>query len=346
MVQPTPAPGPRDEPEQQRRWVPALAVAAGVVAVAAVGAGALGVFDDDGPAPVAAVSEEPSDQATVDVQPAPTEPSVAPTPTADGPASTEPTEPSLPATILQVQAWYVTEYRPGSPGLVPETAQAETGQAAFDEEDTVAAALAHLFSAPPEDPDYSNSFATDAGVTADEITVEVGDAGTTVDVPAAVFSSGVGSQFAALGVQQLVQTVAANGGTGPVTVLVDGQPGAEVWGVLVLDEPLAVDESVRSLGWITSPAEGAVIDAGTITVQGTATGFEGEVDWEVLDAAGGSVVQSGFTAAGANGELGDVSFPVELTAGEYVVRLFEASEASAGEGPPVLFEDTTRFSVR
>lgn len=344
MAHPTPAPSPQDEPERQRRWVPALAVAAGVAAVAAVGAGALGVFDDDEPTPVAAVSEEPSGQATVDVEPEPVEPSVAPT--ADEPATTGPTEPSLPATILQVQAWYVTEYRPGSPGLVPETAQAETGQATFDEEGTVAAALAHLFSAAPADPDYSNSFATGAGVTADDITVDVSDAGTTVDVPAAVFSSGVGSQFAALGVQQLVQTVVANGGTEPVNVLVDGQPGAEVWGVLALDEPLPVDESVRSLGWISSPAEGATVETGTVTFQGTATGFEGEVDWEVLDAADGAVVQSGFTTAGANGELGDVSFPVELTAGEYVVRLFEASEASAGEGPPVVFEDTTRFSVR
>lgn len=338
MVEPTPAPSPESESARQRRWVPALAVAAGVVAVAALGAGALGVFDDDEPAPVAAPSAEPSDTVSVD-EPEPVESSAAPEPS----ATAEPSEPA-PAEQQQVQVWYVTEYRPGSPGLVPETVTVEAGE---DPAGTVAAALAHLFSSPPADPDYSNGFATDAGgVTADGITVQVEETGTTVDVPAAVFSSGVGSEFASLGVQQLVQTVVANGGTEPVTVLVDGAPGAEVWGVLVLDEPLQADASVRSLGWISSPEEGAVVDAGTVTVQGTATGFEGEVDWEVLDAADGGVVASGYTASGANGELGDVEFTVDLTAGEFVVRLFEASEAGEGEGPPVVFEDTTRLSVR
>lgn len=345
MIDPTPAPGPGSELTHQRRWVPALAVAAGVVAVAALGAGALGILDDEGPAPVAAPSEEASSGEPS--APAAVEPSESAEPSVDPSPVIEPTGPEV--TAFEAQVWYVTEYRPGQLALVPETVEL-TGPEQPDPQEAVTKAVEYLLTSFPEDPDYVNGFwgtaAEESDRPAPSVSVDVQPEGTTVDISAGALSEGLGSEYATLAVQQLVQTIVANGGTEPVTVLVDGQSGVDAWGVLVLGQPEEVDPSVRSLGWITSPDEGAVVDSGTITVEGAATGFEGEVDWEVIDAAEGGVVRSGFTSAGANGELGDIEFTVDLMAGEFIVRLFDASEAGAGEGPPVIFEDTKTFSVR
>lgn len=355
MVDPTPAPSPEAEEPRQRRWVPALAVAAGVVTVAALGAGALGVLGDDGPDPIAApTSAGPSSSPSAPSSPGPSQapskgsspeptqsagststPSTEPT---AGPAPTESDAPD--AATFAAEVWYVTD--PSRPALVPEAVQIPGAMT------PVTAALEHLLSSLPTDPDYSNGYWTpaseQAGRPAPSVSANITETGTTVDISGDAFSEGLGSEFAYLALQQLVHTVVANGGDAPVTVLVDGAAGADAWGAISFATPAEQDRTALSVGWISSPQQGSTVPAGSVTITGVATGYEGEVDWEVLDASG-NVVEAGFTSSGANGELGDVQISVNLTAGRYTARLFDASEASEGEGPPVIFEDTKAFTV-
>ena len=203
-------------------------------------------------------------------------------------------------------------------------------------------ALRLMLAGKPLDPDYSTPWRPDP-----RATVRVGADLITVDVAAAALSNrDVGTGAASLAVQQLVHTVTAAAGENlPVRVLVDGRPGAQAWGAVSFAQPStrSAPQDVQAPVWITSIADGAVVDAGRLTVEGIGTGFEATLNYALYDAEG-EVVAEGFTNAGANGEFGPFSFALDVTPGEYTLSVF-GPDMSGGEGPPPL-PDTKRFSVR
>lgn len=96
---------------------------------------------------------------------------------------------------------------------------------------------------------------------------------------------------------------------------------------------------------VTSPGAGSRVPAGTVTVTGLGTAYEGTLLYEVTDGAGG-VVAGGFVNAGSNGALGPFSLAVPLVAGAYTVAVW-APDESDGEGPhgPRPFEVRRSFTV-
>lgn len=81
---------------------------------------------------------------------------------------------------------------------------------------------------------------------------------------------------------------------------------------------------------ITAPVPGAQVTGPTVTVSGEGTAFEATLNYRVVAAGTQDVVAEGYTMAGANGEVGPYSFDVELTPGEYTVRVWEP-DVSDGE---------------
>lgn len=228
--------------------------------------------------------------------------------------------------------------------LVPDRAQVEVAGDPADPEVLVRSAVRHLLTRPAPDPDHTNLWAGGT-LAADDVVVDVTDAGTTLDLPASALERSLGSEAASLAVQALVRTVVSNGGPAPVTVLVDGRAGAEAWGVLVLDEPLSPSTQDLASGWVLDPYEGQRLRAGTVTLSGTATVFEGSVGWAVLD-ADGVTVQEGATQTGSMGDYGPWSVPVDLPAGTYTAVL-RAENMAGPEEPPGrwLWEETRTFTV-
>ena len=213
-----------------------------------------------------------------------------------------------------------------------------------DPEVLVSSAVLHLLSEPAPDPDHTNLWAGSEPDPA-AVTVDIEDGGTTLDLPASAFAGSVGSEAASLAVQALVRTVVSNGGPAPVTVLVDGRAGAEVWGTVVLDQPLAPSTQDLAGGWILDPSDGQRLRAGTVTLSGTATAFEATVNWAVLD-ADGATVQEGATESGSNGDYGPWSVPVQLGPGTWTAVLRAENMAGPTEGPgPWLWEETKTFTV-
>lgn len=360
-VDPGPAPrvGELSEARAPRRWPAALGVAAAVAALAVTSAVAL--RPGTPPAPVAApsASAEPSGS-TVEATPLPSPaPETSERPT--GPSAVPSSEPSVSPTsaappepeTAPALVWSLVEVQlVDTPALrvVPDRAQVQLvppspGADPAAPEVLVRSAVQHLLSSPSPDPDHTNPWAAGGKATeVSEVSVSIGGSGTTVDLPASVFGGGLGGEAASAAVSALVRTVVSNGGPAPVTVLVDGQGGAEVWGVLVLDQPLSPGTDDLASGWILDPYEGQRVAAGTVTLSGTATAFEGMVNWAVLDADGGTVAE-GATSSGSNGDYGPWSVGVELPPGTYTAVL-RAENMAGDEGPgPWLWEETKAFTV-
>ncbi|WP_380167698.1 GerMN domain-containing protein [Jannaschia sp. R86511] len=165
-----------------------------------------------------------------------------------------------------------------------------------------------------------------------------GDAsGTVVDLPAAAFELGVGSAYAELGVQQVVNTVLSNGGPAPVTITVDGQAGAEVWGAVTLEPAYELDEQVWTSASITSLPDGATAGS-PVTLSGVGFGFEGELDVLALDEETGEVVEETFVAVSEGARLDDEGRPlrsdyaVELRLDPGTYRLVVADRDENGDG--------------
>lgn len=381
-VDPGPAPRVGDLAEDgtsRRRWPAAVAVAAGVAVLAA--ATTLAVRPDDAPPPVAAptISTAPATTSppAPSVAPSAGEPAVGPSAVEPGPSgsgqptapapqpSVGPTQPSAtqtgpgatqtvppPAgTASTVLVWAsVVEPRTQTGRLVPERRVVDLPAGAGTQE-RVQAALTLLTTSAPADPDFYSGWWWDAAETgtdapsdgSDPVEVDVTADGTTVDLPVAATRAPLGSFGTLTAVDELVRTVVSNGGTAPVTVLVDGEV-ADLWGAVRLEGPVEADPDLLTGGWVLDPYEGQRVAAGTVTVSGTATAFEANVLWEVRD-ADGTVVADGFTMAGANGEYGPFTFTVDLGPGSYTVAVREPSVADSDEAPPLVWEDTTTFTV-
>ncbi|WP_336923620.1 Gmad2 immunoglobulin-like domain-containing protein [Aquipuribacter sp. SD81] len=335
------------------RWVVVAAVTVAVVAVAVVVWLLVGGSGDDAAAP------EPSPASGTSAPPSPAPPSPAPDTAGASPVpspdtvSTVATDaataaPTVTATVtagVPLVVWHQREQdSPDGVRLVLVADRALAEVAGDGPLAAVRAALDTLLSTPAADPDHANPWAAGDGGGAVLDVREAESGGTVVDLPVEAFDGSVGSEGAALAVAALVRTVVSNGGEAPVTVLVDGEQGAEAWGVLSLDEPLEPDTADLAGGWVLDPYEGQRVPAGLLTVSGTATAFEANVLWEVLDEAGDQV-DAGFTTAGANGEYGPFTFDTTLRPGSYTVRVYEESMAGPDEGVPVVWEDTTRVEV-
>lgn len=180
----------------------------------------------------------------------------------------------------------------------------------------------------PVDPDYATTWNPDTevlGVTESDGTIEV-------DLSADARTANVGSEGAALMVQQLVHTVTeAVDEEADVLMLVDGEPAGELWGTLVWDEPVARADplDVRLLVQIDEPREGETTSS-PLRIEGEAAVFEATLLWRVLDESGAEVI-AGNTMTAEGQTFAPFMFPVVLDPGTYVVEISE-DDPSGGEG--------------
>ena len=192
----------------------------------------------------------------------------------------------------------------------------------------------------PTDPDYTTTWNPDTEVLSVE---DEGDL-VTVDLSAEAEDASVGSEGAALMVQQLVHTVtdALDPGAG-VRLLIEGEPADELWGAVTWDgtERRADPLEVRSLVQIDVPREGQTMSS-PVRVEGEAATFEANVPWRILDAEGDEV-RTGFATAREGMTLSPFTFDVKLPPGSYVLEISE-DDPSGGEGGEPM-TDTRTFIV-
>lgn len=158
-------------------------------------------------------------------------------------------------------------------------------------------------------------------------------------------------ETARISVQQLVWTAQGAVGRGPIPVrFVVADGSRELFGRLPIDRdynrPASTDLYYEDLApiWINRPTRGEVVDGSDVLVSGEATTFEGAFQWQLLDGADGSVLDSGFGQASAGGPargayeiaLGD------LDAGEYQIRVYALSME---DGTTVSAERTIPFTI-
>jgi len=208
-----------------------------------------------------------------------------------------------------------------------------------------ASAVAAMTRDAPLDPDHTTPWtpASRVAVTRD------GDA-LAVDLSAdALAGTGVGSEVAALAVQQLVHTAtAAAQTTGPVTITVDGA-AADAWGAVRLGEPAqrAAPADVQAPVWIVEPQQGTHLVPGVVGITGVGTAFEGTLLWEVTG-PGGEGFGEGFTTAGANGVFGEFSVGLAdlPSGGPYTVSVWAPDESGGESGlGPRPSVDTEEFWI-
>lgn len=193
----------------------------------------------------------------------------------------------------------------------------------------------------PQDPDYTTTWDPATEV----LGVEDDDGTLVADLSTEARTANVGSEGAAMMVQQLVHTVtgAAGAEDADVLLLIDGEPAGELWGTLVWDEPVAAEDplDVRQLVQIDRPAEGAAVTS-PLTVSGEAAVFEANLPWRVLDDAG-TEVEAGFTMTSEGQTFAPFSFTVELDPGTYTVEITEDDPSGGAGGEPTV--DTRTVTV-
>lgn len=199
--------------------------------------------------------------------------------------------------------------------------------------DDPAVAAVETMIAGAEDPDYGTTWNPGTQV------LGVSHSGDTisVDLSAEARTANVGSEGAALMIQQLVYTVTEVVDTqASVQLLIEGQPAGELWGVVSWDQPVARADplDVRVLVQIDAPREGATTSS-PLRIEGEAAVFEATLGWRVLDQAG-TEVQAGNTMTAEGQTFAPFMFPVVLDPGTYTVEISEG-DASGGEagGPPM-----------
>lgn len=204
--------------------------------------------------------------------------------------------------------------------------------------DDVTQALTELLARRPADPDYQSLWP--AGSTLRSARIEDG----TVTVDLEPVQLNVGSEGEFLAIQQLLWTAAeADPAISGMRITIKGQSveslagHVDATGVFLLPPAYEVLAPI----WVTSPAEGAVLPSGAVTVSGQARTFEANVVWELW--RGNERLAQGSTTAG---EAAPARAPWSVTltipdTGSYEVR---AMEYSAKDGSLVA-QDTRRFRV-
>lgn len=264
--------------------------------------------------------EEPTSVPTSSETPSTTEPT-------PGPSGTTPSE------SVAVPVYFVVDTRAGL-RLAREQHEI-TG-------DPVTAAVEAMI-AGAADPDYATTW----NAATEVLGVEVGDEVVTVDLSEGARTAGVGSEGAALMIQQLVYTATGAVGTAgtdlPVELTIDGEPAGELWGAVTWDGPVfAADPlDVRMLVQIDEPAEGAGVGS-PVTVAGDAAVFEANLAWKVRD-GNGSEAASGFTMTAQGQTFAPYSFTVDLEPGTYTVEITEDDPSDGAGGTPMT--DTRTITV-
>lgn len=258
---------------------------------------------------------EPSDSPPQTMSPSPTQ---TPSPTS------EPTETPM---AQEVSVYYMIDSRVGL-RLVPERHDVSG--------DAVQGAVEAMI-AGPDDPDYTSPWNTATQV----LGVTPGDT-VVVDLSADARTADIGSEGAALMIQQLVHTVTAAVGddTAGVLLTIEGAPAGELWGVVEWTQPVGRDDplGVQYLTQIDVPREGATTTS-PVTVSGQAAAFEANVPWSVLDDSG-TEVAAGFTMTSEGMTFAPYSFTVELAPGTYTIVVTE-DDPSGGEGGPSMTDTRT-----
>jgi hypothetical protein len=323
-------------PPLWRRPVVLGVVAASVTAFAVIVGSAyvLGGSSDDTTATGADSSPSatavPTPSPSVTESPTPSDP----TETVTAPTETEDSQPESET----VPVYYFVD-TPRGERLVREfhTAPAPDGP--------LVAAVQTMLAQRPLDPEYQSHWQADTEVRS----VEVGTDSIEVDFTGATDYTGVRDEVAQVAVQQLVYTVTAaafdagQDGALPVRILVDGQPADAMWGRLDLSEPVgrAPQLDILSPVQIHNPQDGDVVGR-SVTIDGIAVSFEGNLDWKVFDDEG-TIVAESFTTTTDSSTLAPFTFDVELEPGIYSVVVTE-SDPSGGEGPGPT-SDTKNFTV-
>ena len=308
----------------RRRWLMpagALAAAATLTGVVALGAVTLGGGDDGNAvltpaAPTAPSSPSPSATSSL---PASASPSASPSPAA------------VPGTLAGVPVYWVADSGQ-RPSLYREfRSLPDTGG-------VVSTAVGAMLRGDALDPDYGSLWAPGTRVLSTSVSGDV----VTVDLSAQARTTGGGSEAAAVSLQQLIWTATAAAQVPTARVLVEGAPVGDFWGaVQVGSAPIARATSVEVLGpvWIEKPSQGATVGP-AVTFGGSATVFEGTVSWQVLRA--GAVVQEGVSQASVGGPgRGTWTASVTLAPGRYVLKAFESSARDGSE----TFIDTKDVTV-
>lgn len=179
----------------------------------------------------------------------------------------------------------------------------------------------------PDDPDYATTWNPATEV----LSVSRPGRAIVVDLSADARTANVGSEGAALMIQQLVYTVTEPvDPKAPVRLLIEGKPAGELWGVVSWTKPVrrADPLDVRQLVQIDSLTEGAAVH-NPVTVSGDAAAFEANVPWRILRE--GRVVKRGHTMTSEGMVFAPYSFTVRLKPGTYVVEVSE-DDPSGGEG--------------
>lgn len=164
-------------------------------------------------------------------------------------------------------------------------------------------------------------------------------------------SSDLDEDEARVSVQQLVWTAQAvvRQGRVPVTfTIADGSTAffGQIPVNQTFNRPASTDEYFNDLApiWINSPTRGETVNGSNVIVTGDATVFEGNVEWELINAANGNVVDSGFTTASVGGP-GRGTYEIalgDLSPGRYIIRAFSMSME---DGTTVSAERSIPFTV-
>jgi hypothetical protein len=203
--------------------------------------------------------------------------------------------------------------------------------------DDPAVAAVETMIAGADDPDYATAWNPETqvlGVTQDGSAIEV-------DLSADARTANIGSEGAALMIQQLVYTVTeAVDEEATVQLLIEGEPAGELWGVVSWDEPVGRADplDVRSLVQIDAPREG-VTTTSPLRIEGEAAVFEATLSWRILG-ADGTEVNAGITMTAEGQTFAPFMFPVVLEPGTYTVEISE-DDPSGGEGGPVMTDTRT-----
>jgi len=130
--------------------------------------------------------------------------------------------------------------------------------------------------------------------------------------------------------QQLAWTVRdAVGADLPVVLARNGQP--------VVPQPISPDPAALSPVIIDAPNDGSTVSS-PVELRGTSDTFEANVPWQVLQ---DDVVAHGVTMGGSYGKRGPWRDTVDLTPGEYTLRVW----ADSAEDGSLFAEDTVAFTV-
>lgn len=210
---------------------------------------------------------------------------------------------------------------------------------------TVASAVAAMMRLKPLDPDYMTPWRSPS-----RLAVAQSGAAIKVDVSKDAFANTqVGSELAERALQQLVYTataaahVAGHDAT-TVAVTVNGG-GYDAWGVIRVGAPMrrAPLLDVQGLAWVTSPQQGEVRKAGTVTFTGYGTSFEATFAWKVTTAAGAVVARGSAMGGTGTGGFGEFTFSARLPKGSYTVLVStdDPSGGASGLGPATDDKDFT-----